>query len=59
MLHAEWRALNIAASGLPLLGGPRRPQKLLRVNIIPQIQDKVKHPPAPSNRAIRQCAFCV
>jgi hypothetical protein len=29
------------------LGGPRRPQRTARVNIIPQIKDKVKYPPAP------------
>jgi hypothetical protein len=34
--------------GLPLLGGPRRPQRNARVTIIPQIRDKVKYPPAPS-----------
>jgi hypothetical protein len=27
---------------LPLLGGPRRPQKSARVNIIPQVRDEVK-----------------
>jgi hypothetical protein len=27
--------------GLPLLGGPRRPQKTARVNIIPQVRGEV------------------
>jgi len=30
------------------LGGPRRPQRNARVNIIPQIKDKVKYSPALS-----------
>src|SRR5260221_13354347 len=28
--------------GLPLLGGPRRPQKTARARIIPQVRDEVK-----------------